>query len=237
MNWRRTSTLQSILACLLAGSFCSCADYEPVTEAEATEGDEETMAFNGVPPWAMWGDSKNVTVEVGTIVQNVASAQIARIAYGRPETWDFFFSVKLVDQNEDYAHHIGQIDIWFDVTIGVGRSSVTIPGFEHFMYYASSGSPITHFTIGDMKYSTEVIGPGRTDLVLSTDPAAAENRIGEITAQDIQVQARLAYNGWVVGDLTPRTATIECTSYWSPRVHLRPEWFEGEFRGGENAGK
>ncbi len=237
MTWARLSTLQSILACLAAGLFCSCADYEPVVDPTATEEEEDTTMFKGPPPWAMWGDTKSVRVEVGTIVLNVASSQICRIAYGRPETWDFFFSAKLIELTEDYAHHIGQIDVSFDVTIGVGRSSVTIQDFEHFIWYASSGSPITHFVPGSLKYSTEVIGPAREDKVLSTDPDGPENIIAEITAQDIQVGARLTYNGWPVGDLTPRSALVEVTAYFAPRVHLRPEWFKGEFPGGEDNGK
>lgn len=216
--------MPSLLLVILAfGSLCSCADYDPVLPPEETE----TMR-NGVPPWHMWGDTKQIEVPYSVAIVNFYSSQIARISYGRPETFDFFFASRILNLTPDDT--AGEIDIYFDVTIGLGRSQVTLEGFEHHMFYWTAAPSPQNV----MKYSVEVFGPPRTDIPIPPATTIPENRISEITAQDIQVSARALYTG---GTIVPKSATVEVSAFFAPRSHIRPEWFKGEFPGGEDAGK
>lgn len=183
------------------------------------------VARKGPPPWHLWGDTKNVVVEMSLLSLNYSTMQLAKVSYGRPETWDFMFAARIINfEPEDSA---GEIEVFFDVTIGVGRSHLEMPGFEHFMWYWSA-LPVP---LNEVKYSAEVYGPQRIPVPPATAPV--DNIISEITAQDIQVQARVLYTG---GTIVPKRATVEVTSFWAPRSHIRPEWWKGEFPGGEDNG-
>jgi hypothetical protein len=194
----------------------SCADYDPIAE----EVEPEEMR-KGPPPWHLWGDTQTIQVDTSIVTLTYATRQLAKVSYGRPETFDFFFGAKIVEVNS--AATMGGIEVWFDVTIGVGRSHMEMPGFEYFAWDWSA-LPVPYNRI---KYSTSVLAPQRDDGVV------AENVITEITAQDIQVQARVLYGSFGVPN---STAKVEVTCFWAPSNHIRPEWFKGEFPGGEDNG-
>lgn len=232
MTWLRPSTPLLTLALLVCGFCSSCADYEPTIEGQGDqpeeEEEEETETMRkGIPPWHLWGDSKIIEVPYSVALLNFYSSQVAKVSYGRPETWTFYFASRILNLTPDDT--AGEIDIYFDVTIGVGRSQVTMEGFERHMFsWTNAPSPI-----GGLKYSTEVYGPNRTDIPIPPAYTIPSNIISEITAQDIQVQARAVYTG---GTIVPKSATVEVTAYFAPRSHIRPEWFKGEFPGGEDNG-
>jgi len=213
MIWHR---LPVLLALLLV----ACGDGE----------DEDMVARKGPPPWHLWGDTKNVIVENSSgVTVNYVTQQLAKVSYGRPETWDFMFAARIINFEPDDT--AGEIDVAFDVTIGVGRSHLEMPGFETFMWtWTSAPSPLNQ-----VKYSAEVYGPVRTDIPIPPATTIPSNVISEITAQDIQVQARVAYTG---GTIVPKRATVEVTAFFAPRSHIRPEWFQdtNQFRGGEQDG-
>lgn len=214
------SISRSILSLLSVGLFLSCADYTQNPNDDNEPKETETMR-KGPPPWHLWGDSKTITVPSSIVVLQTQTAQLAKVSYGRPETFDFFFGAKIIGVNSTAT--MGTVEVWFDVTVGVGRSHFEIPGFEYFKF-AWSALPVPTNT---PKYSTEVLGPVRIDAT------TIDNRIGEITAQDIQVTARVLYGSFGVPN---SQATVEVTSYFAPRSHIRPEWFRGEFAAGEDAG-
>lgn len=209
MIWRR-------LLVLLALLLVACGDGE----------DEDMVKRSGPPPWHLWGDTKNVTVQMSLLSLEYQTQQLVRISYGRPETWDFMFGARIINFDPDDT--AGEIEVFFDVTVGVGRSQFTMPGFEHFMWFWS----VAPSPLNQPLYSTEVIAPQRIPMPPALAPV--DNRIGEITAQDIQVSARVLYTGGVI---VPKAATVEVTSFWAPRAHIRPEWFKGEFPGGEDNGQ
>lgn len=173
------------------------------------------------PPWLMWGNSQVIDYDAnilgagegGVVVQS--PGQVARIDYGRPETWRFLLSAKLL--NVGSFSEINSIDVFFDLNIGVGRSQVWLTDFEHYTF----PNPLHN---NDMIWSTSVIGPPR---LASDDPAL--NRVELLTAETIQVAARANFI-----DFNPTDhVQIEVTAMFTPNTHLRPEWFNGDFPGGE----
>ena len=204
------------LPVLLALLLVACGDGE----------DEDMVARKGPPPWHLWGDTKTVSVPMSLLTIDYATQQLAKVSYGRPETWDFMFAARIV--NIQPAIGAGQVDVYFDVTIGVGRSHLEMPGFEHFIWQWT----VAPDPLNVVKYSAEVYGPDRTDIAIPPATTIPANVISEITAQDIQVQARASFTGPPGGFV----ATVEVTSFWAPRSHIRPEWWKGEFPGGEDNG-
>lgn len=205
MIWHR---LPVLLALLLV----ACGDGE----------DEDMVKRSGPPPWHMWGDTRVIDVPTSIVLLSTQTTQLARVAYGRPETFDFFFGARIIDVQT--VATMGGVQIWFDVTIGLGRSHFELPGFEYFSWDWT----VLPAPLNQPKYSTEVLGPIRVDA-----SPTIENRIGEITAQDIQVSARIIYGSFGIPN---STAKVEVTAFFAPRSHIRPEWFKGEFPGGEDNG-
>lgn len=215
------SISRSILSLLSVGLFLSCADYTQNPNDDNEPKETETMR-KGPPPWHLWGDSKTITVPSSIVVLQTQTAQLAKVSYGRPETFDFFFGAKIIGVNSTAT--MGTVQVWFDVTVGVGRSHFEMPGFEYFAFDWT----VLPAPLNKPKYSTEVFGPIRDEGTTGID-----NRIGEITAQDIQVTARIMYSSFGVPN---STANVEVTAFFAPRAHVRPEWFRGEFSGGEDNG-
>ena len=174
------------------------------------------------PPWLMWGNSQVIdfdanilgTGEGGVLVPS--PGQVARIAYGRPETWRFLLSAKLL--NVGSFSEINSIEVFFDLNIGVGRSQVWLTDFEHYTF----ANPLKN---NDIIWSTSVLGPART---VNEDPAL--NRTELLTAEAIQVAARALFV-----DFNPTDhVQVEVTAMFTPNTHVRPEWYNGDFPGGEH---
>ncbi len=178
----------------------------------------------GTAPWLMWASTQNISFAnlVAPVSQPLSSgAQISRIDYGRPDTWSFFFTAQLIDVQK-IGNPGGVLDLYFNLTLGLGRTSVNLPQFEHFQWDTTADA-------GKLIYSSEVTAPKR----LITD--ARDNIVTEFAAQSINVNAlaTLAISG--VGTIS--LATVAVNAYFAPRTHVRPEWFkDGTFRGDENGG-
>lgn len=179
----------------------------------------------GIAPWLMWGSTQNLSLFAsGGTLPGVGSQQLARIDYARPETWTFFFAAVVNNAVQSMGPSTtANLFVSFDLTLGVGRSTITIPGFEQYVIPLDSTS---NLNLGKTFYSAEVAGPPR--IVGDVVP----NLLRNITAQSINVNctADLASQGvWA--------ADISLTAYFAPVNHIRPEWFkDGLFTGGENAG-
>jgi hypothetical protein len=85
----------------------------------------------------MWGNSQLVETSMSVVPILKSTSQLARIAYGRPETWNFFFIVNLVDNN--MPAEPGFLTIDYNLTIGIGRAQNTIKSFEQFEFYWAPG--------------------------------------------------------------------------------------------------
>lgn len=174
------------------------------------------------PPWLMWGNSQvidhtflgNGSPEGGLPVDS--PGQVITINYGRPETWRFLFVAKL--QNVQTDSEIAQVEVFFDLMPGVGRVTSMIRGFEHYVFPA----PLAN---DQMIWSTSVQGPLR-----NPDALDDSNIIQLFPAHSIQLAARALLIDFQAND----TVQIEIAAHFSPNTHIRPEWFDGEFSGGED---
>lgn len=189
------------------------------------------MTFKGLTPWHMWGNSLVAHVDGGPGVpgsHNLATTlQLAKIAYGRPDTWKFFFSAKIIDVDVDLGL-ASNVQARYHLTTGIGRTQHTIQSFEVFYF------PFTGFgNIGDQRYSCSVIGVDRTGVDPPTE--AMTNIITEFPAQDIQLNVEVRYTG---GPPVAQGVTLAVDAYFAPQTHIRPEWFDSiaDFRGGEENG-
>lgn len=209
----------------------------------------------GQPPWHMWGNSELVTAS-DTLVANTpgTSKQLCKISYARPETWHWVFAAKLVNAPDTIAGEAHTVSVSFDLIVGIGRSQIIIPSFEFFRWnWGDIANPRTA-PIAFMKWSTQALGrvridpntlpPGPADPWAATgagiEARSTSNVITEIVAQDIQLQAVVT-----CGTLSTITATVEVSAQFSPKTHLRPEWYldqnevpmESKYPGSELGGR
>lgn len=229
-------------------------DHQPAGNPFSTSMRGQPWMRGGMPPWHTWGGSevvRTVTLGLGDApVQQ--TVQLARVAYKRPETWNFLFVAKIlegtrmVNPGDSFL-----MKVRFDVTTGHGRSAAQLynradgasgsgffvfqqPGFENYEFgpgWPSPGPVVKHVI-----YSTQVYGPNRT-----TDPAAEnrrDNLITEIVGQDIQVNALVTNQSNYAG-----TFDVELSVFLAPKAHVRPDWFqidgppEAQFPGEEVQGR
>lgn len=178
-------------------------------------------------PWRMWGNSQTVASKMSVVPILQTTQQLVRIAYGRPETWNFLFAVELLDNNLPAEPGILTVD--FDLTVGIGRAQNTIKSFEQIVFYWAPGAWSTKQ--GTSKYTASVQPPLRNDQVATSYP----DEITDFVAQDIQLKATVTLSG---GPNINNVVTSTVSAYFAPAAHIRPEWFEriGKFRANENTG-
>lgn len=191
---------------------------------------------SGIVPWHMWGETKTVAVRSSGGLVTFEGAQFARINYSRPDTWSFVLSAKIVDQGGQLQAGT-VLSVHYDLTIGVGRSSITIPDFHTFNFDYGNiaktlliGQVLWTNTVANRVSSQGVVGPA-PDNVQSVNYAST-SWIDTFVSQDIQVQVRVGLDS--AGEAT--NAVVDCSAYFSPRVHVRPEWHIKRFPGNEQGG-
>lgn len=177
----------------------------------------------GVPPWHMWGDEKTIDVTSAGASGQGETQQIARVNYKRPETWRFFFVAELLEGSSTAG---GAVFVIFRTTIGVGRTSTSVP-LGTFRFNVGAGA-----IVPTIKFSNHFVGPPNDDSA-----AAVQNVIDHFVAQDIQCQVQVVYQSGA-GD----KVTLRAAAYFAPEGHIRPEWFapgplESKFSGSETGGQ
>jgi hypothetical protein len=180
------------------------------------------MSTAGVTPWHMWGSFETFSLTNGSpgLLLN-QKKQLTQVRYARPESWRFFFAARLVG---GVTTTPASVFCKFNLTMGLGRSTVEVNAFEQFVFSPGIG-PIAAAT----KYSSSVNGPNRDDRVVAPFP---QNVVDTLVAQDLQIQAEVQYQSGIVGNLVQ----VEMHAYFAPESHIRPEWFLRQFPGTENAG-
>jgi hypothetical protein len=172
-------------------------------------------------PWLMWGSTQLLEINVPNTTTAppsnlIATKQTTSLQYGRPDTFEFFFAARVLQANGTALN--ATFDVAFDVTFGLGRSTVTLINFE---LYTFTTFPLTvSGGVGSaMIYSNSVTGPPRsvTDLPLS-------NQIDHLSAQELYCSPRLQLRNIAAAN-TPLDLIVEVTSYFSPRTHVRPDWY------------
>ena len=184
---------------------------------------------SGIVPWHMWGAQQTVSISSDGGLLSVAEQQIVRVSYGRPETWGFVLAAQIVEQRGQVTN--GTIaTVRYDLTLGVGRASVTIPDWHVFTWDYGGLNPAGQLlwtnTVGNRIASTGVLGPPEVTRYSTT------SWINSIEAQDIQLKARVGLDS--AGENT--FAAIAVHAYFAPLSHVRPEWFVHRFPGNEERG-
>lgn len=163
-------------------------------------------------PWHMWGSQQNLVSGGGVGIQSV---QLARINYGRPDTWRFVIWITTQE-----AIILGDSALaTFKVTIGVGRTSFTMDPFANLLI---TGPHLVPRTV----WRSTIVQPNFAGAAGDNTPTS------EFVAQDIQCSC----------DVSAALGTYHVTvgAFFAPNVHVRPEWFarharlDEQFRGGEN---
>jgi hypothetical protein len=178
----------------------------------------------GTQPWLMWGSTQLISVinPAGSTTRATTGGQIARIDYARPERWCFLFGARILAANS--AALSVNVEVDFDLTIGLGRTALQIPAFNTFGWtaFATGGGG------SSLIWCSQVTTPSKSSSdnnVYTTD---------EIVAQSLNAVVRCS--------IVPSTnvlaqVDLEVTAAFSPATHIRPEWFkDGRFTGGEDYG-
>ena len=202
----------------------------------ATEVD---VLIANTPPWHMWGTSQIVDLSIDPpLVANNATftQQLAKVSYGRPETWHWIFAVNVLQAD---AADVGQdliLDIQWDLTIGLGRSVTRHENFDRWFFVWTAGVfPASR----RVTWSQRSIRPG---IPRSSAPAVlADDVIDRVVAQEIQLNATVRLGE--SGALSPKQARVEVSAFFAPSVHVRPDWMlldkelPEQFTGGEIGGR
>jgi len=193
--------------------------------------------MGNLPPWHLWGGDKVIEIQanaLGNSPQKI-STQIAKVNYGRPDTWRFFLYASIGETNASS----GAIVVNWRIAIGVGRTAFEMNLFDTWTF----ALPITAPFVGT-RYCCSVDGPILKPFNQITTPAtntislvpsqtlAPPNRIELLPAQDIQAYVDVG----ALGIGANNKASMTLAALFVPNAHVRPEWTRGEYSGGEDAG-
>lgn len=192
----------------------------------AQSAGEQPWLRSGTPPWHMWGNSQAVTVTLssGTFSEQ-ARNQLTKISYGRPETWRWLFTARML--NPGLAPPVGtdlQVSIIWELTVGIGRSFQQNLAFDSWNILVTGGTSVLNRLLW-ANQASQVNNLGRFNNAGIIDPNPPPNVFSDIVAQDIQLNARvtLLLNGTPAG--YPYSVTIETGAQWAPKTHVRPDWY------------
>lgn len=196
--------------------------------AACTQDAEESVV---AAPWLMWGSEQTtaLSVPIGAGTQ-LAGQQLTQIMYARPESWTFFFFAKIDSYIPVAASPVSRLlQVKFDLSFGIGRSTVVVPNFWELVWQLGTGGP--DFNV--VRYATKVRAP----LTFAADTLTT--LIEDLPAQNIQVNSRII----APLDANEYSLNVTCASLWAPKTHVRPEWMawgqesdSARFRGGEQGG-
>lgn len=150
-----------------------------------------------------WGDKRTYELIEGgnSAGTGVNVSALVKVTEKRPENWRFLLFAR-VTQAVVLAGWT--LDIFFDLTLGLGRDTVQIPSFEH--YHLSDAT----YTIGDLIWSTIVQGPKR-----NADDAVGINPCDHIVFEHCFATPRFETEA-NPGD----KLVVEVGAFWSPNVHV-----------------
>ena len=199
------------------------------------EASPEAGSGKGVyPPWHMWGSSSTMNIDLATGAGN-KSAQLATVDYGRPDNWQFFFSCKILGLVG--AGPTSNVVCCFDIIVGVGRESVVFGPSNSPSATALGG--FAQITIGPTGFmsATPGLNAFMTQVPAGTvaQGGGALQPISAFPAQSIRAQCRLASS---TGNFPNGSGILQLdvAAAFSPSTHVRPEWYQGIFQGGEDRG-
>ena len=207
------------------------------TATTACFGEVDMSTNSNGQPWKMWGSTEIVEGAISPSAAStlVGSQQLAKIAYGRPDTWSFFFGGRVVGGPPAPVSTV-DIRLTFQLIVGVGRDvfnteKAATVGFATLRWLLAPGLGVQTL---QPKWTTVAETPATDDGVVGS-----ERLIEFFPAEQIQCKANLS----VLTAAPPPdvlTYQVAATALFAPRTHVRPDWWkeQGEqFEGGELGGK
>ncbi len=200
----------------------------------------------GIPPWHMWGNSTTIHVEAETTdtAAPVATGQLVKISYKRPETWHFLLAARIVSAPRVTLDNELAVTVNFDIISGVGRSQTQLPTFETMSWGWVEGQDPP---MSKILYTQQVQTPALRmvfdpDTEGYIDDPTSVRVFNELVGQDIQVNCRVSFFMRGINEGDAHAADIEVSAFFSPKSHIRPDWFvkgppEVMFPGAETQGK
>lgn len=170
----------------------------------------------GMTPWHMWGQSKELIATSGGVVTTPSTTgQITKVSYKRPDSFSFLLAAILVGGQGPGGAPVspGSIAVSFAVTIGVGLSQITLDPFCIPLVF--QWNP---FKTNIQKWFSTSLSP------VLDDSAATPQRLTTdvLVAENIQVSATAILQTPTNGD----QVIVQVHSYFAPRTHIRPDWYE-----------
>ena len=198
----------------------------------------------GIPPWHLWGGRQTVSTTVETVgaIRQGNVGQLAKVSYGRPETWHWYFSARLLKGPDNTAGFFTRIFVHWDVTLGIGRSTVDMASLDNPTivrafddYQIQWGPVVLTFPTGLQIWTTQTRAPSR--IYTSDAFILGDEPIQQIVASDINLSVRVVAltvidNVAAVG----QPVDVEVVGLFAPKTHIRPEWHLHQFPAGEERG-
>lgn len=212
----------------------------------------------GIPPWHLWGNSLELTTLVQEAAPGIpiqpATGQLIKVSYKRPDTWNWLLSARLISgpPSSQLAAVGGvNLDIYFDLITGVGRSTVVMQklsgaGVNNFVAGVSRSfekyeffwdATLATFPAGAKIWTTEVLAPNRRFVAANAvpipngtgnavPPAESATFIDHIVAQDIQLSCRVFASAQPGDTAIGQPIVLEVSAQFAPVVHVRPDWYQ-----------
>lgn len=175
----------------------------------------------GTPPWHLWGNTQPLSVLPlgGGAVPPVATGQqMCKVEYGRPESWNWLFSAKLISGPPTLVpgDHVTLVVHW-DLIVGIGRATILIPDFDVFTFNWNDGDV---FPVNRQIWSSSTLSPAKS--FVAGPPAAAVAPVTQIAGQDIQLGVRCFATEL---GITTAPIVVELSAHFAPVNHIRPDWY------------
>jgi hypothetical protein len=170
-------------------------------------------------PWHLWGNTQSYVVAgqvLGALPSPNNSQTLAKVGYGRPDSWRFMLSAVIESGGSDTA--VGEqaiVEVVFALIIGVGRSAIKLPEFVALQWDWSGGLSV-------FRHQALYVTQAPSVPAIGGAPGASPF-IDLIMAESCSVQASVSYFTDVAA---PAPIHVDVSAQLAPNVHIRPDWFQ-----------
>lgn len=196
-------------------------------------------------PWHLWGNRQQITASdplgFGQVPPNI---QLLSARYKRPDTWTWLVAARLVSHTNVGLTDTARVDVSFELILGIGRSTVTIPAFAP-MSFVIIGPNLSVVDTAPVLWRTMTTAPhtwtydgnggGTPDVTLDSQD------VESLPTENFILQASVVANRNGIPAPSPKPV-VEVVAQCAPRTHVRPDWYqdavpEVTFPGGEVGGR
>ena len=206
------------------------------------------LQSQGEPPWHMWGNSQTIEVVLPSGLATFSPqqrSQLTRVSYGRPETWHWLFTARIVEADDAEENEPLTLSIIWELTVGIGRSMQQNLGFDAWTRsWGAPTYPTNSAPRGALLWATQTYQQPLGRQIFVAPDVEPPNLIDEIVAQDIQLNVRAALSSPVTPRTNNKRVVLDVGAQWAPKTHVRPDWYqldgtplEAQFPGGEVGGR